>query len=129
VGMRIGEYEIGLSPLGWLAFGAAAAAHALAPGKGFRRSYVSQREGNQDMAYKLTVFIVNPDDEQIYVEHNFYGETKADAEHVKREHIASCEYFRAAEAEGRTVEEGEEIEAEDWPSVDEGEDDGDDADK
>ena len=125
MGIRIGEYEIGLSPLGWLAFLGAAAANAIAPGKGFRRRYEAQREGNSSMAYKLTVFIVNPDDEQIYVEHNFYGETKADAEHVKREHIASCEYFKAAEAEGRTIEEGEEIEAEEWPSVDEDEEEGD----
>jgi len=123
MGIRIGEYEIGLSPLGYLAFAMAAAASAIAPGKGFRRPEISAREGNCAMAYKLTVFIVNPDDEQIYVEHNFYGETKADAEHVKREHIASCEYFKAAESEGRTIEEGEEISAEDWPVVEEGADD------
>jgi hypothetical protein len=120
VGIRIGEYEIGLSPLGWLAFAAAAAAGALKPSQGFRSL---QREGNQNMAYKLTVFIVNPDDEQIYVEHNFYGYTKAEAEHVKHEHLDSCDYYRAAEAEGRTIEEGEEIEADEWPEVEEGEDD------
>ena len=116
MGIRIGDYELKLSPLGWFTLAAAAAANAVAPGKGFHREH---REGNS-MAYKLTVFIVNPDDEQIYVEHNFYGDTKADAEHVKHEHLGSCEYFRAAEKEGRTVEEGEEIEADDWPVVDDG---------
>lgn len=126
MGLKIGEYEIKLSPLGWFTVGAAMLANAIAPGKGFRKSEgipskgsPERNEGNSSMAYKLTVFIVNPDDEQIYVEHNFYGETKAEAEHVKREHLASCEYFKAAEQEGRTIEEGEEIEAEDWPSVDE----------
>ncbi len=119
--MKIGEYDITLSPLGWFTLAAAAAANAAAPGKGFRRD---SREGNS-MAYKLTVFIVNPDDKEIYVEHNFYGHTRADAEHVKREHLGSCEYFSAAEEEGRTVEEGEEIEADDWPTVDEDDGDGD----
>ena len=109
MGIRIGDYELKLSPLGWFTLAAAAAANAVAPGKGFRREH---RERNS-MAYRLTVFIVNPDDEQIYVEHNFYGDTRADAEHVKHEHLGSCEYFKAAEHEGRTVEEGEEIEADD----------------
>jgi hypothetical protein len=123
--MKFGEYDVTLSPLGWFTLAAAAAANAVAPGQGFR----SSREGKQDMAYKLTVFIVNPDDQEIYVEHNFYGRTRADAEHVKKEHLGSCEYFSAAEEEGRTVEEGEEIEADDWPVVDDGgvdHDDGDD---
>lgn len=115
--MKFGEYDVTLSPLGWFTLAAAAAANAAAPGRGFRR------EGNSEMAYKLTVFIVNPDDKEIYVEHNFYGRTKADAEHVKREHLGSCEYFSAAEHEGRTVEEGEEIEDDDWPTVDEDDED------
>jgi hypothetical protein len=71
------------------------------------------------MAYALHVYIVNPDDEEIYVEHIFYGETQADARHVKKEHLESCEYFRKAEAEGRTDEEMLEIEDEDWPQIDE----------
>jgi hypothetical protein len=117
--MKFGEYDVALSPLGWLALAAAAAANAVAPGKGFRRQSSESREGNS-MAYKLTVFIVNPDDEQIYVEHNFYGATRAAAEHVKKEHLGSCEYFSAAEEEGRTAEEGEEISDEDWPVVGDG---------
>jgi hypothetical protein len=114
--MKIGEYDITLSPLGWFTLAAAAAANTVAPGRGFRVNR-ENREGNRTMAYQLTVWIVNPDDEKIYVEHNFFGETKADAEHVKREHLESCEYFRAAQAEGRTVESGEEIESSDWPEV------------
>lgn len=119
--MKFGEYDVTLSPLGWFTLAAAAAANAVAPGRGFR----ANRNEKNEMAYKLTVFIVNPGDEQIYVEHNFYGETKADAEHVKHEHLASCEYFKAAQHEGRTVEEGEEIGADDWPTVD-GDDEDDD---
>lgn len=69
------------------------------------------------MPYALHVYIVNPDDEEIYVEHIFYGETKADAEHVKQEHLGSCSYFRAAEEEGRTDERGEEIAESERPSV------------
>lgn len=125
--MKIGEYDIRLSPLGWFTLAAAAAANAVAPGRGFRnRAHDFSREGNQSMAYKLTVFIVNPDDEQIYVEHNFYGETKADAEHVKREHLESCEYFRAAQADGRTIEEGEDISSDEWPAIEEDDDHDDD---
>lgn len=67
------------------------------------------------MAYALHVYIINPDDEEIYVEHIFYGENKDAAEQVKKEHLGSCEYFRAAEAEGRTDEWGEEIREEDLP--------------
>ena len=114
--MKFGEYDVTLSPLGWFTLAAAAAANAVAPGKGFR----ANRKENADMAYKLTVFIVDPDDKEIYVEHNFYGATRAAAEHVKKEHLGSCEYFSAAEEEGRTVEEGEEISEEDWPVVDDG---------
>jgi hypothetical protein len=119
--MKIGEYDVKLSPLGWITLAAAAVANAIAPGRGFRKESEQQlsREGNQDMAYRLSVFIVNPDDEKIYVKHEFYGETKADAEHVKQEHLASCAYFKTAEAEGRTDEEGEEISADEWPTVDE----------
>jgi hypothetical protein len=119
--MKIGEYEITLSPLGWFTLAVAAGANAVAPGRGFR----SHREGKQEMAYKLTVFIVNPDDNEIYVEHNFYGATRAAAEHVKKEHLGSCEYFSAAEEEGRTIEQGAEISEDDWPVADEEDEDDD----
>jgi len=37
------------------------------------------------MAWRLDVYIVNPDDEIVYVKHEFYGETKDGAEQVKKE--------------------------------------------
>lgn len=111
--MKIGDYEVTITPLGWIALAAIAAGETVGRGTGFR----DRREGKKDMAYRLTVFIVNPDDEQVYVEHNFYGETKADAEHVRDEHLGSCAYFKAAEEEGRTVEEGEEIDEDERPQI------------
>jgi hypothetical protein len=69
------------------------------------------------MAWRLDVYIVNPDDEIIYVKHEFYGETKDDATQVKEEHLGSCAYFKAAEDEGRTDERWEEISEEDWPQI------------
>jgi hypothetical protein len=113
--MKFGEYDVTLSPLGWFTLAAAAAANAMAPGSGFRKNL----EEKNDMAYKLTVFIVNPDDKEIYVEHNFYGATRAAAEHVKKEHLAGCEFFSEAEEEGRTIEEGEEISEDEWPTAEE----------
>ena len=54
------------------------------------------------MAWAKHVYIINPEDEEIFVEHIFYGDTKDEAEQVEKEHLGSCEYFRAAEQEGRT---------------------------
>ena len=69
------------------------------------------------MAWALHVYIVNPDDEQILVEHIFYGETKDDAEQVKEEHLGTCSYFKAAEEEDRTDQKFVEIDDEEWPHV------------
>jgi hypothetical protein len=69
------------------------------------------------MAWALHVYIVNPDDELILVEHIFYGETKDEASQVKEEHLGTCSYFKAAEDEDRTDEKWEQIAEEDWPSV------------
>lgn len=109
--MKFGEYDIKLNPLGWLALAAAAAANVVAPGRGFRR------EGKTSMAWANHVYIINPDDECVYVEHIFYGDTKAEAETVKQKHLGSCEYFKAAQNEGRTDEWWDEIPVEDLPSV------------
>ena len=57
------------------------------------------------MAYILEVMIIDGGDGTIKVGHNFYGVTEQECETYKREHLASCEYFRAAEREGRTIEE------------------------
>lgn len=70
------------------------------------------------MAWAYHVYIVNPDDEEIYVEHIFYGHTKADCTHVRDEHLASCAYFKAAEDEGRTDDKWEEIPDGARPTVD-----------
>jgi hypothetical protein len=75
------------------------------------------------MAWELHSYIVNPDDKRIYLKHVFYGHTKEECLEVKREHLASCEYYRAAEEEGRTDDEWEHIDAEDLPTVDGADDD------
>lgn len=71
------------------------------------------------MAYKLTVYIVDPGDKKIHVEHSFYGKTRAEAEQMKAHHLAECAYFRAAESAGNTDEQGEEIDIEEWPVAEE----------
>ena len=67
------------------------------------------------MAHRLTVYIIDPVDKKIYVQHVFYGRTRLDAENTKARHLAGCEYFRAAEAAGMTDEEHEEIHQSEWP--------------
>jgi hypothetical protein len=62
----------------------------------------------EEMAWELHSYIVNPDDEKVFMKHVFYGETKDECLQVKQEHLASCEYFRAAEEAGRTDDQWEE---------------------
>lgn len=69
------------------------------------------------MAWAYHVYIVNPDDLEIYVEHIFYGHTKNECTQVRDEHLGSCAYFKAAEDEGRTDGKWEEISAAQMPSV------------
>jgi len=71
------------------------------------------------MAYSITVYIMDPGDKKIHVEHVFYGKDKAEAERMKAHHLQACEYFRAAEAAGLTDEHGEEIEQDEWPEAEE----------
>jgi len=61
------------------------------------------------MAYMLEVAIIDGGDETIKVVHQFFGLSKREVETYKREHLTSCEYFRAAEKAGRTIEDLEEI--------------------
>jgi hypothetical protein len=75
------------------------------------------------MPYKITVYIVDPGDKRIHVEHSFYGKNRAEAEQMKAHHLQACEYFRAAESAGMTDETAEEIDADEWPEAEE--DDGD----
>jgi hypothetical protein len=56
------------------------------------------------MPVELNSFIKEKDSDRILVRHCFYGRDEAEAEKFKRHHLASCEYFRAAEAEDRTID-------------------------
>lgn len=71
------------------------------------------------MAFQITVYIVDPGDKKIHVQHIFYGADRAEAERMKAHHLQACEYFRAAETAGMTDEHVEEIDAEDWPEAEE----------
>ena len=75
------------------------------------------------MAIALSVYIVDGGDGTIKVEHTFYGSTEREARTYYREHLASCEYFRAAEKDGRVFEEVEEIPDSELPSPEDFEDD------
>jgi pyruvate/2-oxoacid:ferredoxin oxidoreductase alpha subunit len=74
------------------------------------------------VAFKITVDIVDPADETIKVSHIFWGETEAEARTYYTEHLASCEYFQAAAAEDRVIEEIEEIDDDELPEVELAED-------
>lgn len=71
------------------------------------------------MAYRITVYIVDPGDKRIHVEHSFYGKDRAEAERMKAHHLQACEYFRAAETAGYTDERSEEIDTDEWPTAEE----------
>jgi len=71
------------------------------------------------MAYVLEVHIVDPGDRTIKVSHFFWGLTERECETYKREHLASCEYFRAAEQAGNTLEELSKIDESEIPDPDE----------
>ena len=75
------------------------------------------------MPWEYHVYIVNPDDLKIYVEHIFYGETKDACLQVKTEHLASCAYYRQAEEDGRIDDRWKQIPASALPHVGEAEDD------
>ena len=75
------------------------------------------------MAIALSVYIVDGGDGTIKVEHIFYGSTEREVRTYYREHLASCEYFRAAEKDGRVFEEVEEIPDAELPSPEDFEDD------
>lgn len=76
------------------------------------------------MAFALYIDIVDPGDHTIKVSHTFWGLTKDEVYTYKREHLGTCEYFRSAEQEGRTIEELEQIDESDLPEVELEEDDG-----
>ena len=71
------------------------------------------------MAYILRVLIIDGGDRTIKVAHEFYGLTEQEAETYYREHLGSCDYFRSAQQEGRTLEEIEEVEDDELPTPEE----------
>ena len=73
------------------------------------------------MAYILEVLIIDAGDGTIKVGHSFYGLTEREVQSYKREHLGSCEYFRAAEKEGRTIEELEQVDESELPDAEDGE--------
>jgi hypothetical protein len=75
------------------------------------------------MAYKLEVSIVDAGDGTIKVVHQFFGVTEQEVETYKREHLADCGYFKSAAAQGRTIEELEEIDDDELPEVEEDDED------
>lgn len=70
------------------------------------------------MAYELEVLIIDAGDGTIKVSHSFFGETEEEVRTYYREHMQSCEYFKAAVSEGRAIEELEEIEDDELPDPD-----------
>jgi hypothetical protein len=71
------------------------------------------------MAFRLTVYIIDPGDKRIHVEHVFYGKNRAEAEKMKEHHLQACTYFRSAESNGYTDERGEDIDESEWPVAEE----------
>ncbi len=71
------------------------------------------------MAVELTVYIRDPGDGMVKVKHTFYGDDEAEAETYRNEHLASCSYFRSADAAGNTLEEIEEIDDDELPDWEE----------
>lgn len=57
------------------------------------------------MAVILRVYIIDPGDGTIKVEHDFFGRTEKEVDTYYAEHIGSCEYFAAAVREDRVIEE------------------------
>jgi hypothetical protein len=72
------------------------------------------------MAFELIVDTFDSDG--IVVRHTFYGDTEADAEARKADHVAACPSLRRAEQEGRAFEFVEEIGDDEVPAEDDYED-------
>jgi hypothetical protein len=56
------------------------------------------------MPIELNSFIKEKTSDRILVRHSFYGRNAEEAEKFKQHHLGSCEYYRAAEKEGRTID-------------------------
>lgn len=67
------------------------------------------------MPLLLEIHIIDPGDHTIKVTHQFWGLSEREVLTYKREHLSSCEYFRAAEKDGNTIEELMEVDEEEMP--------------
>jgi hypothetical protein len=69
------------------------------------------------VAFILKVYVIDAGDKTIKVGHEFYGLTEAEVDTYYREHVGSCEYFKAAVAENRVIEELEEVDDDELPDA------------
>ncbi len=67
--------------------------------------------------YVLTVDIIDKEDGIIYVSHVFYGETEEGCRENMQAHASHCDQFKAAIRDGRTDEELEEMDDDEWPEA------------
>jgi hypothetical protein len=67
------------------------------------------------MAKVLEVHIIDPGDNTIKVTHQFWGVSEREVRTYFREHLASCEYFRSAQQEGRVIEELDDVDEDEIP--------------
>lgn len=72
------------------------------------------------MAYEMRVDICD-EDGGISVTHSFWGMTAKEAEAAMAAHLVQDKALAAAQDEGRTIEELEEIDDDDLPEAEEGE--------
>ncbi len=75
------------------------------------------------MATALHVYLRDKREECIAVELVFYGEDEAEADRRRLAHLAGCEAYAAAEADGRAFEELEDVDSADLPCPEDFEDD------
>lgn len=78
---------------------------------------IAERRCLYYMPIELNSFIKEKTSDRILVRHSFYGRNAEEAEKFKQHHLASCEYYRAAEKEGRTIDVA--VEIDDLPEFDE----------
>jgi hypothetical protein len=77
------------------------------------------------VAYKLEVGIPS-DDGKIRVMHTFFGDTRAECLKLRDAHADVCPNFGPAVKADDVTEDFEEVDEEDWPSVDGDDEDDDD---
>ena len=117
--VKFGPYGIKISPAGWLALAAAIARDALEPE---RQRFGNSAWGSSVKAWEYHVYLIEPGNEYIPVEHIFYGFTKQECTDRFKAHQEVCGSFGPAVREGRTDAEWVEIDEDDLPMVDDEDD-------